>query len=61
MQAEVEHLYFGKGNDPGRGKKVDKIRTSDSKNLLCSPIFFSLVYACNFETFSLLNLGRDCS
>lgn len=49
MQAEVELLYFGKGDDPGRGKKVDEVRILGSKNLLCSPIFF-LVYSCDFET-----------
>lgn len=37
----MEHLYFGNRNDPGRGKKVDKIRTFGSKNLLCSLFFFS--------------------
>lgn len=52
MQAEAEHLCFGKGNDLGKGKKVDKIRTFGSKYLLCSPIFF--VHAYVFKTFHLL-------
>lgn len=53
MWAEVEHLYFGKGNDPGRGKKIDERRTLCSKNLLCSPILFFLVCAYDFENVSV--------
>lgn len=53
MQAEAEHLCFGKGNDLGKGKKVDKIRTFGSKYLLCSPIFFCPCIC--FRNFSSVN------